>query len=872
MGRSGGGTTLNRPVTPAARGGGHCRRPGVVAGIVMLLLAAVSGARAQVPAAAQSGSQTPASAQAPDEPLFNVNVTVIETAPLPGVDLPLEKIPAPVQTATGRDIEQSGALDLSDFLNRRLNGVHVNEIQGNPFQPDINYRGYTASPLLGTPQGLSVFMDGVRLNQPFGEVVSWDLIPRLAISSSTLMPGSNPLFGLNTLGGALSIQTKDGTSTQGTSVQAIYGNDRRRALELEHGGRKATGLHWYLAGSLFAENGWRDDSPSDVRQLFGKIGWQRSKHDVALTAAYADNSLTGNGLQEQQFLARDYASVYTRPDVTDNRSTFLNLTTRHDVSGRAAVSANAYYRDIRTNTLNGDINENAIDQSIYQPSAAERSALAAAGYTGVPAAGSDATNTPFPSWRCIGNVLLNDDPAEKCNGLINRTRIVQHNGGASGQLMLRDKFGDRTNNQLTVGAAYDRSRVAFVQSTELGYLNPDRSVTGVNAFGDGGVTGGEVDGEPYDARVDLNGLIHTWSLYGADTVSIGNTWHVTVSGRYNETTIKNRDRVDPGGGSSSLDGDHSFRRFNPAAGVTFSPSRTTNVYVGYSEGSRAATSIELGCANPDEPCKLPNAMAGDPPLAQVVTKTWEAGMRGHHYGIGWNVGVFHAGNHDDILFVTSEQSGFGYFKNFGETRRQGFELGATGRVGRVTIGTGYTYLNATFQSEETVNGGSNSTNHAAEEGARGLEGTIEIVPGDRVPLIPAHTLKAYADVQATSALSLDVDIIAVSRSYARGNENNQHQPDDLYYLGPGSASGYAVLNLGASYRLKPWLQLLAQVNNLLDRHYYTAAQLGPTGFTARGTFIARPLPAVNGEFPIRQSTFFAPGAPTRAWVGMRFKF
>ena len=89
-------------------------------------------------------------------------------------------------------------------------------MQGNPFQPDLNYRGYTASPLLGTPQGLSVYMDGVRLNQPFGDVVSWDLIPRQAIASMTLMPGSNPLFGLNTLGGALSIQTKDGRDAPGT--------------------------------------------------------------------------------------------------------------------------------------------------------------------------------------------------------------------------------------------------------------------------------------------------------------------------------------------------------------------------------------------------------------------------------------------------------------------------------------------------------------------------------------------------------------------------------------------------------------------------------------------------------------------------------
>ena len=168
-------------------------------------------------------AQTGTAASQP--PTFATTVTVIEAAPLPGVDLPIEKVPAPVQTATSDEIERSKALDLSSFLTRRFNAVFANEIQNNPFQPDINYRGYTASPLLGTPQGLSVYMDGVRLNQPFGDVVSWDLIPRLAISTTTVMPGSNPLFGLNTLGGALAIQTKNGATAPGTSVQAIYGSD-----------------------------------------------------------------------------------------------------------------------------------------------------------------------------------------------------------------------------------------------------------------------------------------------------------------------------------------------------------------------------------------------------------------------------------------------------------------------------------------------------------------------------------------------------------------------------------------------------------------------------------------------------------------------
>ena len=216
-------------------------------------------------------AQTAPQGNPPAKPAFKVEV--IGTTPLPGVDLLLIEIPAPVQTTIERDIRESGALDIADFLNRRLNGVYVNEVQGNPFQADINYRGYTASPLLGTPQGLSVYMDGVRLNQPFGDVVSWDLIPRIAIASTVLMPGSNPLFGLNTLGGALSIQTKDGRSNPGTSVQAIYGSHVRRAIEFEHGGSSASGLNWYIAGNLFGEDGWRDDSPSDVRQVFGTLGW-----------------------------------------------------------------------------------------------------------------------------------------------------------------------------------------------------------------------------------------------------------------------------------------------------------------------------------------------------------------------------------------------------------------------------------------------------------------------------------------------------------------------------------------------------------------------------------------------------------------------
>ena len=443
-------------------------------------------------------------------------VDVVGATPLAGTDLSQVEIPLPVQAANQRDIQNSGALDLSDFLNKRLNGVYVNEIQGNPFQPDLNYRGYTASPLLGTPQGISIYMDGVRLNQPFGDVVSWDLIPKIAIAEVALMPGSNPLFGLNTLGGALSLQTKDGRGGNHTEISFGGGSFGRKNVEFEHGGSNSKGLSWYLASNLFFEDGWREHSPSDVRQFFGRLGWQNSNTSLGLTASYANNALIGNGLQEQRLLAADYNSVYTIPDKTANLSPAFNFMARHRV-GKVQLSGNVYQRYIRTNTLNGDLNDDSLDQSVYQPSAAERTALTAAGYTGFPTAGETAANTPFPKWRCIGQSLLRDEPGEKCDGLLNRSHTGQHNIGFAAQGTWFETRGD-WRNQLTAGTGFDHSSVGFQQLSELGYLNPDRSVTGTGAFGDG-IRGGNEDGEPFDTRVDLDGRINTGSFYVTDTVS-----------------------------------------------------------------------------------------------------------------------------------------------------------------------------------------------------------------------------------------------------------------------------------------------------------------------------------------------------------------
>ncbi len=793
-------------------------------------------------------------------------VDVVAVTPLSGVEIPTDAIPAPVQTSTDADIEASGAVDLPAFLNRRLNGVNINENQENPFQPDVTYRGYSASPLLGTPEGLSVYMDGVRQNQAFGDIVAWDLIPKIAILDLELMPGSDPLYGLNTLGGAVSIHTKDGLTHPGTSLQATGGMFGRRAVEAEHGGSNFKGLDWYFAGNLYREDGWRQASTSEVRQVFGALGWRRGKTSLGLSFNYADNWLTGNGPQDFRFLARRYSSVYSIPDITWNHSPFFNFKARHEATTHLTFSGNIYFRYIRTDTTNGNVNAQSFDQSLYNLSSADIAALTTAGYRGFPTTGN-ATTEPFPFWRCIAQGIQKDEPSEKCTGLITNTYTKQNNYGVSGQATWL-----LAHNRLTAGTAWDRNTIGFQQYSQFGYLNSDRlTITGINALADGSTS---QNGVPVDTRVDLHGIIGTSSLYATDTLSVGKSLSFTVSGRYNRTPIDNSDRLPPAtiaGARGSLNGNYVFNRFNPAAGFTYSPVRAASVYFSYSESSRAPTAIELGCADPNEPCNLPNALVSDPPLKQVVTRTLEAGVRGTlENNLRWSAGWFRGQNYNDLLFVASEQSGFGYFTNFGRTRREGAEVNLSGRIRRLTLGGGYTLLNATYQSPQTINSASNSSNFSALAGQPGLGDSTTIRPGDRIPQIPRQMLKAYADFQATSKLTVDLDYTAASRSYARGNENNLDQPDGVYYLGPGTSPGYGVVNAGARYQVHRRLQLFVQVNNLLDHRYYTAALLGPSPYDNNGNFVARPFPAVDGNFPIRTTTFYSPGAPITVFGGMRF--
>ena len=791
---------------------------------------------------------------------------VIVATPLNNRD---DRVPAPpAQTVLAAEIERAHALDITDYLRRMSGGVFINDVQNNPLQPDVNYRGFTASPLLGTPQGLSIYLDGVRLNQPFGDVVSWDLIPKSAIARISIMPGSDPLFGRNSLGGAIAIATRNGTDDKGVELEASRGSWNRRTVEAQVGGKIGRGVDFFASGDWFAERGWRDASPSRAFQAFGKLRWRGADTIVSLSGSHADTDLNGNGLQEMRLLTADRTSVYSQPDTTRNRAWLANVSAEHRFSDRLSVSGTLFWRRIDTDTINGDINDDALGENVYQPDAAERAALAAAGYSGFPSSGETQANTPFPKWRCIANILLDSEPNEKCDGLQNRSRDRQREWGASGELTWEGPLAG-AHSRTTLGLGYIRSVVDFAQQSQFGYLTPDRRV--VTVAGPGAFADGSQDSEnAFDARVDLNGRTATFSAYGLESLTIGRLT-IDVSARYDRTAIRNRDRISPGGGTGSLDSDQVFARVNPSAAIRWAPARGIVFDAALGQTSRAPSAVELGCADPASPCRLPNALAGDPPLKQVVATTMETGMGLTVAPFALRIGLFRTVSRDDILFVASEASGFGYFRNFGRTRRQGIDVDLSGTIGPLRVSAHYTLLDATYRSAELVDGSANSS---ADGVAPGFGGTIAIAKGDRIPLVPRTIFKAAIGWEVARFLTLDLDMIASSGVYARGNENNAHQPDGAYYLGPGRTASYALVNAGVELKPSKTVSFFLQVGNLLDKRYATAAQLAATGLDVHGNFVARPFagPVIGGERPLQYSTFFAPGAPRSLRIGARMRF
>ena len=755
-------------------------------------------------------------------------ILIIGNAPLPGFGLPLAQIPANVQIATSLDLQNAQVNDVANYLGQRFMGVNVSDSADNPFQIDINYHGFTASPLVGTPEGLSVYLDGVRVNESFGDTVNWDLIPESAISSVSLISGSNPVFGLNTLGGALSIQTKSGHDDAGTELKAYGGSFGRRSFQLQTGGSRGP-FDYFVTGTYFYETGWRTISTSQVYQLFGKAGFQTQMTDLHLSYTYADTDLFGNGAIPQSMYDYLKEQSYT-PDITQNLLHFVNLTGTQKLAGHFLVSGNAYYRRLATSSNNGSDNDNYLNGD----------------YAG-------------PAIDCAAPFADGASLAYCTNSASEVSRLTQRSTGAGAQLTdTGDLFGKP--NQAILGADYADTENRFAQSFLYGFFDERHLLDYVQS--------------PFNAptSISVSGSNRIFGAYLTDTFSPSAYFHVNVAARYNRNTEAidgysvDTDLGDFGDGygeASPVRGNHVYSRLNPAIGVTYTPTAGTTYYANYNEASRAPTVIELGCSNPDLPCGLPNDFASDPDLMQVVARTIEIGLRGNpaNQRLRWSADAFRTVNRNDIQFIAATTNS-GYFANVGDTRRQGIDLALGGNEGRLHWNLSYSLVDATFQSDFVVSAESNSTASA--------DGDILVRPGDRIPLIPRHTGKLTVAYQFTPKLDIGGNVVVTSGSYLHGDENNANQAggtngEGRFIMGSGHIGGYAVVNLQGTYHVSPRFDLFARCANLLNRRYATAGFLNTNTFNPNGTYRFDPAEWTN-------ENAVSPGAPFAVWAGIRVTF
>ncbi len=749
-----------------------------------------------------------------------------------GIDPAL--VPANVQRAAADQIQRSQALDLSDFLNREFSSVSINHAQNNPLQPDLNFRGFTASPLLGLPQGLSVYENGVRINEPFGDTINWDLISLSAIDSVQMLAGAQPVYGLNTLGGALSLQMKNGFNYQDTQAEAYGGSFGRVGANIQAGGNNG---RWGFYGNIdyFEEEGWRDFSKSDALRAFGTVGLHGGDWALDLSAAFANTELRGNGASPIELLDIDRSAVFTHPDLTENEHVQFILEGSNKVSDAMRLAGNVFYRKLDTDTFNGDGTvfeecEFVDDEGEEEEVLVEEDFLDVDGDGECSAAGDDDIELVLD---LDGNPIPGELDGMQLDAINNIGRREQESHGASAQLDLQSDLAG--GNNLIVGIAYSQGKTNFTSAVEVARLLENRATTRSGIFARDFVT---------DVRSELTNA----SIYFVDTLRLSESFAITASGRYDDTNIE---LSDLSGESPELDGDHDFSRFNPAIGLTFRAGPATTLYASYGESTRAPSPVELACASEEAPCNLPNAFLADPPLEQVVAKSIEAGLRGGgSEGLRWHVGGFYTINHDDILFQTTggPQANVGFFDNVGDTRRAGIELSLSQRSDGLRWFVEYSYIEATFDDSFVVN----SPNHPIFEDEPddpriAGEDKLRVSSGSAIPGIPEHQANLGIDFSFGDRFEVGAHVLWRSGVHLRGDEPNLLD----------KTNDYAILNLQGEWHLRDKLTLFARIENVFDEDYETFGLLGEP----------------EEVFPdFDDPSFVGAGPPLGGWVGVRVKW
>ena len=764
-------------------------------------------------------------------------VNVVATSPLKGPGIDPDKLPVTVQSLTARDFARLNSLSVTDALMQRIPGISSSDPQGNDFTRDVRFRGFAASPLQGTPQGLAVYQDGVRLNEAFGDTVNWDLIPRIAIDRADTWT-SNPVFGLNALGGAVNLQMKTGFDFAGGEATLQGGSARRVDGSIEYGWRRDD-LGVYLAADGLSEDGWRDHSPSRVARFYGDLGWRNQDSELHLAASAASNRFGVVGPTPVEMLADNYRSVYTWPQTTRNDMQMLALNGTRTLSDAWSLQGNLYGRHFKQGHVDG--NAGNFEQCSSLSSFPAALCLEDAAFPVPPGGKTPAFRNQFVVVDPQGTPIpfADDDTSY---GTVDRTNTDAKTFGGSLQATSVAALAGHANH-FVAGVSVDRSRVTFSAGSTLGTIYPDLFVGDNDTVpGTGQLirTLGNIGLAPVGVRSSTT----YYGIYATDTLDVTPQLAATLGARFNSAQMKLEDQL---GTSAELNGSHAFHRLNPNAGLAYKLSDATTLFTGYSEANRVPTPLELGCSDSTKPCLLEGFLVADPPVQQVVSKTVEIGARGHWNLAGgrteWQAAFFLTNVDNDIVSLASTIAGRGFFQNVPATRRQGVDIGVQHREAQWFAYLNYNYLEATYRFTGDI---ASPNNPQADD-----NGNIHVTPGNRIPGVPRQQIKAGADYAMSPALMIGGDVAFVDRQYYVGDDANQNP----------RLPSYTVTSIHATYALSRDTDVFGNINNLFDRKYALYGTYFDPGDVARA--FAQPLTDPRLQTPGQGISF-------RAGVRMRF--
>jgi outer membrane receptor protein involved in Fe transport len=737
----------------------------------------------------------------------SLDTVVVASTPLAGSDVDERQLATASRALTDRDVLRTGIPSLTTALTSRIPSVFAQDVEGNAFQPDILFRGFTASPVAGTPQGLAIYVNGVRFNDPFGDTVNWDLIPPSAISTATVQ-GPNPAFGLNALGGSLNVRLKNGFANPGASVTAYGGSFGRRSAILEAGAARDA---WavYAVGDATHDDGYRRTSESDLYRFYADLGWRRDDAEAHLGLTAAHNRLGNPGATPIEALAADRAAIFTAPNTVDNKYYAADLAGSLRLGASGTLEGLAYYHRLDQAVPNGITEQvSACDDGSNNLCNDDGSVVTTTG--GVPV-----------------HDFLNGGPY---SGL-SEQRLHLSSYGAALQWTSPATIAGHAN-RFVAGVSEDAASSRFDGSQTLGGFDPlSRAFLGPGVL--------LVEPDQGINPVAVKSVTHTTGVFFTDVLTVASDLDLNLAARYNDEEITLEDL---NGGPVS--GRHRFGRLNPLAGLAWQATRAVNLYASYAETNRAPTPQELSCASAAYPCSLLNFFVGDPDLKQVVARTFAAGVRARPTAeISAGVEAFRSDNRDDIIYeAVPGNANLAFYTNAGRTRRQGLEANAAIEHGSWRAALGYAYTDATFRTALSLNGGSNP--------AQDANGVLAVPVGSHLPGVPRHRATLTVDVDLGHALTLGGGVVVVSPTYRYGDEGNATPP----------LAGFTVLDANLAWRLGGGWSVFAVVNNLTDRRYETYGAFGPVTTV--------PWPAVPGG--VTDPRTACPAAPRALYAGIRW--